>query len=66
MKDLWQWVFNPPVDGPRSTTLIRFLAGGVFLSERDHEIHFPKSGSGAVHVAWFSPAGCHVCVFGRA
>ena len=27
------WFFNPPVDGPRSTSLLRLMAGGVFFWE---------------------------------
>src|ERR1700751_5537269 len=30
---MWQWLFNPPVDGPASTILLRLMAGGVFLWE---------------------------------
>src|SRR5450755_1316436 len=27
------WFFNPPVDGPRSTSLLRLMAAGVFFWE---------------------------------
>ena len=30
---LTAWFFNPPVDGPRSTSLLRLMAGGVFFWE---------------------------------
>ncbi|HTY57110.1 MAG TPA: DoxX family protein [Candidatus Binataceae bacterium] len=30
---LTRWVLNPPVDGPRSTLLLRLMAGGVFFWE---------------------------------
>ena len=30
---LWNWLFNPPLDGPSAITLLRLMAGGVFLWE---------------------------------
>src|SRR5512144_2678341 len=33
MKNLLQWLLDPPVAGPRSTTILRLMAGGVFLWE---------------------------------
>ena len=30
MNKLLQWVVNPPIDGPKSTLLLRLMAGGVF------------------------------------
>src|SRR5207245_4850314 len=30
---LWAWGLRPPVTGPRSTMIIRSMAGGVFLWE---------------------------------
>ena len=44
MKRLWQWLLNPPVDGPAATILIRFLAGGVFLAEGVMKFIFPSLG----------------------
>lgn len=33
MHRLWTWLLHPPVTGPRATTVIRFMAGGVFFWE---------------------------------
>src|ERR1044071_7190768 len=33
MKNLINWLLNPPTDGPRAILLIRFMAGSVFLWE---------------------------------
>jgi uncharacterized membrane protein YphA (DoxX/SURF4 family) len=33
LNKLIAWFFNPPVDGPRSTALLRMMAGGVFFWE---------------------------------
>ena len=33
VKQVFEWVMQPPVDGPRSTILLRLMAGGVFLWE---------------------------------
>src|SRR3954452_17962360 len=33
MKKLLFWLTNPPTDGPRSTLLLRLMAGGVFFWE---------------------------------
>jgi uncharacterized membrane protein YphA (DoxX/SURF4 family) len=33
MKTLWNWLMNPPTDGPASALLLRMMAGGVFLWE---------------------------------
>ena len=30
---LWNWLFNPPLDGPSGIILLRLMAGGVFLWE---------------------------------
>ena len=30
---LWNWLFNPPLDGPSAIILLRLMAGGVFLWE---------------------------------
>jgi putative oxidoreductase len=32
-KEAWEWLLNPPVDGPSATILLRLMAGGVFLWE---------------------------------
>ena len=33
MKQVWLWLVNPPTDGPKSTLLLRLMAGGVFFWE---------------------------------
>jgi putative oxidoreductase len=33
MKSIFRWLTNPPVDGPKSTLLLRLMAGGVFFWE---------------------------------
>ncbi len=33
MNKLWQWMTNPPVEGPSAILLIRLMTGGVFLWE---------------------------------
>lgn len=33
MKQAWLWLVNPPTDGPKSTLLLRLMAGGVFFWE---------------------------------
>jgi len=33
IKRLANWILNPPVDGPRSTFILRLMAGGVFFWE---------------------------------
>jgi uncharacterized membrane protein YphA (DoxX/SURF4 family) len=33
IKETWEWLLNPPADGPSATILLRFMAGGVFLWE---------------------------------
>ncbi len=33
MNKLFFWLLNPPTDGPKSTLLLRLMAGGVFFSE---------------------------------
>jgi len=30
---IYKWLFNPPLDGPSATILLRLMAGGVFLWE---------------------------------
>ena len=31
MQRLWTWLLDPPLGGPRTTIVIRAMAGGVFL-----------------------------------
>ena len=33
MKDILNWLRNPPTEGPRSTIALRLMAGGVFFWE---------------------------------
>ena len=33
MKSVFEWLTNPPITGPKSTLLLRVMAGGVFLWE---------------------------------
>jgi len=33
INESWQWLLNPPQDGPSATILLRLMAGGVFLWE---------------------------------
>src|SRR5215470_3016301 len=33
MKNIMRWLSEPPVDGPRSTVILRVMAGGVFFWE---------------------------------
>lgn len=40
------WVFNPPVDGPAATALMRVMAGGVFLSEGILKFVYTNQGVG--------------------
>src|SRR6476620_7467150 len=33
MNKIFSWLVNPPTDGPKSTLLLRLMAGGVFFWE---------------------------------
>jgi uncharacterized membrane protein YphA (DoxX/SURF4 family) len=33
IKEAWEWLLNPPKEGPTAVILLRFMAGGVFLWE---------------------------------
>src|SRR5262249_13433786 len=33
MNKIFSWLMNPPTDGPKSTLLLRLMAGGVFFWE---------------------------------
>ena len=33
MKNFFKWILNPPLTGPKSTILLRLMAGGVFFWE---------------------------------
>lgn len=45
-KQLVHWTFNPPLDAPRATILVRMMAGGVFLSEGILKFVYPNQGVG--------------------
>jgi uncharacterized membrane protein YphA (DoxX/SURF4 family) len=46
MKNLTQWLLNPPLDGPGSTLLLRLMAGGVFFWEGLMKFVFVNQGVG--------------------
>ena len=41
----WNWWWQPPVDGPRATLLLRAMAGGVFLWEGIMKFIYPSLGA---------------------
>lgn len=46
IKDFFRWLTNPPVDGPKSTLLLRVMAGGVFLWEGILKFTYANQGVG--------------------
>jgi putative oxidoreductase len=46
IKDFFRWLTNPPVDGPKSTLLLRVMAGGVFLWEGILKFTYANQGIG--------------------
>src|ERR1700741_1102937 len=46
MKNWMHWLLNPPVSGPKSTLLLRLMAGGVFLWEGLLKFVFANQGVG--------------------
>jgi len=46
IKDLYDWVMNPPVTGPNSTLILRVMAGGVFLWEGILKFVYANQGVG--------------------
>ena len=46
MKNLFDWVNNPPTDGPTSIVLLRLMAGGVFLGEGVLKFVYTNQGVG--------------------
>ncbi|HKN60211.1 MAG TPA: DoxX family protein [Candidatus Acidoferrales bacterium] len=46
IKEFFQWLTNPPVDGPKSTLLLRVMAGGVFLWEGILKFTYANQGVG--------------------
>lgn len=46
LSKLTHWTFNPPLDAPASTLLVRMMAGGVFLSEGILKFVYTNQGVG--------------------
>jgi putative oxidoreductase len=46
MKNIFNWLTNPPTDGPDSTILLRLMAGGVFLWEGILKFVYANQGIG--------------------
>jgi putative oxidoreductase len=46
MKNIFEWLTTPPVDGPKSTLLLRLMAGGVFLWEGILKFVYKNQGVG--------------------
>jgi putative oxidoreductase len=42
----WNWLWNPPVNGPRATVAIRLMTGGVFLWEGILKFVYTNQGVG--------------------
>jgi putative oxidoreductase len=45
-RDLFEWLTNPPITGPKSTLLLRVMAGGVFLWEGILKFVYANQGVG--------------------
>jgi putative oxidoreductase len=43
---IYDWLANPPIDGPKSTLYLRLMAGGVFLWEGILKFVYPNQGIG--------------------
>jgi putative oxidoreductase len=46
MRDILSWLTNPLTDGPRSTILLRLMAGGVFFWEGILKFVYANQGVG--------------------
>ena len=46
MNDVFTWLTTPPTDGPKSTILLRLMAGGVFLWEGILKFVYANQGIG--------------------
>jgi len=44
--NMWNWLWNPPTDGPRATWIIRLMTGSVFLWEGILKFVYPNQGVG--------------------
>ena len=45
MNKFFFWLLNPPTDGPKSTLLLRLMAGGVFFWEGILKFVYVEPGS---------------------
>jgi putative oxidoreductase len=46
LRNITHWIFNPPLDAPRATLLVRLMAGGVFFSEGILKFVYTNQGVG--------------------
>ena len=46
MNKLFQWLIHPPINGPKSTLLLRLMAGGVFFWEGILKFVYTNQGVG--------------------
>src|SRR5436190_10650668 len=46
MRNIVAWLMNPPTDGPRSTLILRLMAGGVFFWEGILKFVYTNQGVG--------------------
>ncbi len=46
MKNIWNWLTTPPIDGPKSTLYLRVMAGGVFFWEGILKFVYANQGIG--------------------
>jgi uncharacterized membrane protein YphA (DoxX/SURF4 family) len=46
MQRFWNWLSNPPTDGPAAILLLRLMTGGVFFWEGIIKFVFPNQGVG--------------------
>ena len=77
IKKMWQWLMNPPIDGPAAVLIIRLMTGGVFFWEgilkfvytnqgigRFTKLGFPMPGPTATFVAWVEIIGGLLLILG--
>jgi putative oxidoreductase len=46
LRSLSRWLFDPPINAPRATWIVRLMAGGVFLSEGILKFVYTNQGVG--------------------